>query len=48
MVDPVGDIQTYLRAAKDFGVHLHYVFDTHVHADHLPRRALADAAGSAG
>jgi hydroxyacylglutathione hydrolase len=47
VVDPVGDVQPYLRAAKDFGMRIHYVFDTHVHADHLSAgRSLAEAAGA--
>ena len=48
MVDPVGDIQPYLRAADNAGMRIHFVIDTHVHADHLSAgRALADAAGAA-
>lgn len=48
VVDPAGDIQPYLRAAENAGMRIHYVIDTHVHADHLSAgRALADAAGAA-
>lgn len=47
VVDPVGDIRPYLRAAEDAGMRIHYVIDTHVHADHLSAgRALAEAAGA--
>src|SRR5215831_1188977 len=45
--DPVGDIQPYLQAADNAGMRIHYVIDTHVHADHLSAgRALAAAAGA--
>lgn len=48
VVDPVGDIETYLRAADDGGMRIHFVIDTHVHADHLSTgRQLAEAAGAA-
>ncbi len=47
VVDPVGDIQPYLGAAEDAGMRIHFVIDTHVHADHLSAgRALAEAAGA--
>jgi len=47
VVDPVGDIAPYLSAADATGMHIHYVFDTHLHADHVSAgRALADAAGA--
>ncbi len=47
VVDPLGDIAPYLRAAKDAGVRIRYVIDTHVHADHLSAgRKLAEAAGA--
>lgn len=35
VVDAVGDINSYLRAAQDTGVRIRYVIDTHIHADHL-------------
>lgn len=35
VVDPVGDVEVYIREARDLGVKILYVFDTHVHADHL-------------
>src|SRR5215831_13005811 len=45
--DPVGDIQPYLQAADNAGMRIHYVIDTHVHADHMSAgRALAAAAGA--
>ncbi|MCA1491812.1 MBL fold metallo-hydrolase [Sinorhizobium alkalisoli] len=47
VVDPVGDINVYLRAAEDAGMRIHFVIDTHVHADHLSAgRTLAAAAGA--
>jgi hydroxyacylglutathione hydrolase len=47
-VDPVGDIQLYLRAAENAGLHIHFVIDTHVHAEHVSSgRGLAHAAGAA-
>lgn len=47
VVDPAGDIALYLNAAKDAGMSIHYVIDTHVHADHLSSgRQLAEAAGA--
>lgn len=47
VVDPVGDIAPYLRAARDTGMRILYVVDTHIHADHVSAgRKLADAAGA--
>jgi glyoxylase-like metal-dependent hydrolase (beta-lactamase superfamily II) len=47
VVDPVGDIRPYLGAAEDAGMRIHFVIDTHVHADHLSAgRALAETAGA--
>ncbi len=47
VVDPVGEVTRYLTAAKDAGMHIRYVVDTHLHADHLSAgKALADAAGA--
>jgi glyoxylase-like metal-dependent hydrolase (beta-lactamase superfamily II) len=47
VVDPVGDIQPYLQAADNAGMRIHFVIDTHVHADHLSAgRELAAAAGA--
>jgi len=47
VVDPVGDIEPYLRAADKTGLPIRYVIDTHLHADHLSAgRRLAQAAGA--
>lgn len=44
VVDPVGDITPYLRAAEETGMAIRYVIDTHLHADHLSAgRRLAEA-----
>jgi glyoxylase-like metal-dependent hydrolase (beta-lactamase superfamily II) len=44
VVDPVGDIEPYIRAAEAAGMAISYVIDTHLHADHLSAgRRLADA-----
>jgi hydroxyacylglutathione hydrolase len=46
VVDPVGDIRSYLEAAEGTGMRILYVIDTHVHADHLSSgRELAEASG---
>ena len=47
VVDPIGDIAPYLRAAQDTGMRILYVVDTHIHADHASAgRRLAEAAGA--
>src|ERR1700737_2158479 len=47
VVDPVGDIVPYLRAAEAAGMRIYFVIDTHVHADHISvGRQLAEAAGA--
>jgi hydroxyacylglutathione hydrolase len=47
VVDPVGNIAPYLHAAEDAGMRIHFVIDTHVHADHISvGRQLAEAAGA--
>jgi glyoxylase-like metal-dependent hydrolase (beta-lactamase superfamily II) len=47
VVDPLGDIAPYLRAAKESGMNIRYVVDTHLHADHVSAgRDLAQAAGA--
>jgi glyoxylase-like metal-dependent hydrolase (beta-lactamase superfamily II) len=47
VVDPLGDPGAYLRSAADTGLNIHYVIDTHLHADHLSAgRSLAQAAGA--
>jgi hydroxyacylglutathione hydrolase len=47
VVDPIGDVEACLRAASGAGMDIHYVIDTHVHADHLSSgRELAHAANA--
>lgn len=47
VVDPVGDIDRYLRAAEATGMAISYVIDTHLHADHISvGRKLAEASGA--
>ncbi|BCH27715.1 MBL fold metallo-hydrolase [Mesorhizobium sp. L-8-3] len=47
VVDPVGDVRSYLDAAAATGMRILYVVDTHVHADHVSSgRALAEASGA--
>lgn len=47
VVDPVGGIEPYLRAAEIAGMRILFVIDTHVHADHFSSgRQLAEAAGA--
>jgi hydroxyacylglutathione hydrolase len=47
VVDPVGDIEPYLRVAEETGMRIRFVVDTHVHADHRSAgRALASTAGA--
>lgn len=47
MVDPQQDITTYLEAAKAVGAQIRYVFDSHVHADHISGgRRLAETTGA--
>jgi hydroxyacylglutathione hydrolase len=47
VVDPVGDTAPYLRMAEDTGMRIHFVIDTHLHADHRSAgRALAAAVGA--
>lgn len=47
IVDPVGDVGVYLDAARDSGLKILYVIDTHIHADHVSAgRQLANAAGA--
>jgi glyoxylase-like metal-dependent hydrolase (beta-lactamase superfamily II) len=47
IVDPVDDVQVYVRAAEDHGTKIRYVIDTHVHADHVSGgRRLAQRAGA--
>jgi glyoxylase-like metal-dependent hydrolase (beta-lactamase superfamily II) len=47
VVDPLGDSGPYLRVADETGMHIRFVIDTHVHADHRSAgRALASTAGA--
>ena len=47
VVDPVGDIEPYLKTARETGTRILYVIDTHIHADHISAgRRLAEAAGA--
>lgn len=47
VVDAMGDITRYSRAAEETGTRIRYVFDTHLHADHLSAGPmLAEAAGA--
>lgn len=47
VVDPVGEVAPYLDAARESGMRICYVVDTHLHADHLSAgRRLAAAAGA--
>ena len=47
VVDPVGEIEPYLQAARATGMRILYAIDTHIHADHISAgRTLAEAAGA--
>ena len=47
VVDPIGDIERYLREAEEGNVPIRYVIETHMHADHISNgRELAEAAGA--
>src|SRR5215831_17490831 len=47
VVDPVEGPDFYVRASRDLGMEIKYVFDTHVHADHRSTgRAVAEAVGA--
>jgi len=47
VVDPIGDIDIYRRAAEAGKMRIAYVIDTHVHADHVSAgRTLATAAAA--
>lgn len=47
VIDPIAAPEFYLQAAERAGMKIHYVVDTHVHADHISTgRTLAEAAGA--
>jgi glyoxylase-like metal-dependent hydrolase (beta-lactamase superfamily II) len=47
VVDPIGDIASYLSAAEATGMRIRHVIDTHLHADHRSAgRELAKAASA--
>jgi glyoxylase-like metal-dependent hydrolase (beta-lactamase superfamily II) len=47
VVDPLGVLSPYLKAAEATGMRIRYVIDTHLHADHVSAgRALAEAASA--
>jgi hydroxyacylglutathione hydrolase len=47
VIDPLGDIEPYLRIADETDMQIRFVIDTHVHADHRSAgRSLANAAGA--
>jgi hydroxyacylglutathione hydrolase len=47
VVDPLGDLAPYLGTAEAMGMRIRYVFDTHLHADHVSAgRVLSKAVGA--
>jgi glyoxylase-like metal-dependent hydrolase (beta-lactamase superfamily II) len=47
VVDPLGDMASYLHTAEQTGMRIRYVIDTHLHADHVSvGRELAKSAGA--
>ena len=38
VVDPLGDVASYLHKAEQTGMRIRYVIDTHLHADHVSGR----------
>ena len=48
VVDPVDDVDLYVRTAAETHMSIRYVIDTHVHADHVSgARTVADRTGAA-
>lgn len=48
VVDPMAEPERYLALARDVGMEIRYVVDTHVHADHVSTgRELAATSGAA-
>lgn len=46
-MDARSDIEPYVNTARDLGLQIRFVIDTHVHADHVSGgRALAEAVGA--
>ena len=39
LIDPLRDVDRYLRAASEHGIQLTHVLDTHLHADFVPATA---------
>ena len=47
MCDPIDEPELYLRTVEESGIKIHYVVDTHVHADHISGgRKLAEMTGA--
>jgi hydroxyacylglutathione hydrolase len=47
VVDPLEDIEPYLQVAKDDGIQITHIFNTHIQADHISEdRKLADKTGA--
>ena len=47
MCDPIDDPDLYIRAARENGLNIRYVIDTHLHADHVSGgRRLAEISGA--
>jgi glyoxylase-like metal-dependent hydrolase (beta-lactamase superfamily II) len=45
--DPIDDPELYIRLAKENGLNIRYVIDTHLHADHVSgARRLAEISGA--